>query len=70
MENPGVARQMLPMAILFGVVLSLAVSGGSISAKQSWTVTAGGTTKSFAVVANTFQPRRIEVGVGDTITWK
>lgn len=70
MENPCVARRMLSMAILFGVVLSLVVSGGSIYAKQSWTVTAGGTTKGFAVVANTFQPRRIEVGVGDTVTWK
>lgn len=41
-----------------------------LQAGRLWTVTAGGTTKDFAVVANTFQPRRIEIAGDDTVMWK
>jgi plastocyanin len=51
-------------------VLIISIHPARLHAKQTWTVTAGATTKDFAVVANTFQPRIIEVAVGDTVTWK
>ncbi len=56
------------MLVLLAIVV--AISLGPVQAKQSWTVTAGGAIKGFAVVTNTYQPRNIEVAVGDTVTWK
>lgn len=40
------------------------------AAPRTWTVLVGGGIKGTAVVANRFSPRRIEVAVGDTVTWQ
>ncbi len=56
--------------MLLSFLISVALLVPPLHAGRSWTVTAGGATRDFAVVANTFQPRRIEIAVGDTVHWK
>jgi plastocyanin len=56
------------VAICAAIVL--ATPTAPARAKQNWTVIAGGGTKDSAVVAQAYFPKTIEVGVGDTVTWK
>jgi plastocyanin len=60
------------IAVVVIAVLALVWSGAFVTpatAKQTWTVVAGGGVKDSSVVSNVFHPRRIEVAVGDTVTW-
>jgi plastocyanin len=51
-------------------VMALTIRTPSIArAGQSWSVVVGGGVPGAWVVANTFQPRTIEIAVGDTVTW-
>ncbi len=52
------------------VLSMLSWQTGTAHAARTWTVIAGGITSQGAVVANGFFPRRIEIGVGDTIRWQ
>lgn len=52
------------------ILLTVAVPAAPVqAAARTWTVSAGGFTDS-GVFANTFQPRVIEIAVGDTVLWK
>jgi plastocyanin len=67
-------------AVAFGVVLALAAAvalggcaaGGNGSGTGGDTGGGGGGTgeNEVAMVNNTFQPSRIEIAVGDTVTWR
>jgi len=61
----------LRVATLFAIwaILALIVPLTPAAAKQTWTVIAGGGKKDFAVVANAFYPRSLEIATGDTVTW-
>lgn len=63
-------KRLFQIIMLLGVVVTVALPAAPLQAKQSWSVTVGWTTQDFAVVANTYQPRTIEIAVGDTVTWK
>ncbi len=55
---------------IVSLIFCLAVSGAPArGANQTWTVIAGGGVPGASVVANSFQPRTIEIAVGDTVTW-
>jgi len=60
--------------VLVAIVVALAVTAlvpvVPVHAAQTWTVLAGGGTKDAAIIANAFYPRTLEVGVGDTVSWK
>lgn len=56
------------VAICAAIVL--AIPTAPARAKQNWTVMAGGGTSDARVFAQTYFPRTIEVGVGDTVTWQ
>jgi plastocyanin len=62
----------LSIAVLAAICVAFALSVPlpPAVAKQAWTVIAGGGTKDSAVLAQGFLPKTIEVGVGDTVTWK
>lgn len=52
------------------LIFCLTVSGAPArGANQTWTVIAGGGVPGASVVANSFQPRTIEIAVGDKVTW-
>ncbi|MGQ0568735.1 MAG: cupredoxin domain-containing protein [Armatimonadota bacterium] len=55
------------------VVLTLVLGGTALptrAAPQSWRVIAGGVNRDGAVWSNAYHPRRVEIGVGDTLTWQ
>ncbi len=56
------------------ILILLMVAGwGAITpaqaAARTWTVQTGGGAKDTSVVSNSFRPRSIEIGVGDTVKW-
>lgn len=61
-------------ALLVLVLISLAVWGLAVppaaQAARTWTILGGGEKPDLSVVANAFYPRRLEVAVGDTVTWQ
>jgi plastocyanin len=65
---------MVMQRVLVAIVVALAVTAlvpvVPVHAAQTWTVLAGGGTKDAAITANAFYPRTLEVGVGDTVSWK
>ncbi|MDR7481137.1 MAG: plastocyanin/azurin family copper-binding protein [Armatimonadota bacterium] len=62
----------LRTAMLLGVlvVLSVVLVPQAQGAPRPWTVLVGGGVAGTAVVSNAFQPRSVEVAVGDTVTWQ
>lgn len=63
-------RQRMLVAIVVALTVAALVPAAPVRAAQTWTVLAGGGTKDLSVVANAFYPRTLEVGVGDTVSWK
>ncbi len=63
-------KRTLHISISLVLLVLAALPAAPVQAKRSWTVTVGGATKDFSVVTNTFQPRNIEIAVGDTVIWK
>ncbi len=62
--------QRVLVAIVVALVVTALIPTAPVRAAQTWTVLAGGGTKDTAIIANAFYPRTLEVGVGDTVSWK
>lgn len=57
------------LLMIVASTVCLAIRSSALRAAQTWTVAVGGGVPGARVVANTFQPRTIEVSVGDTVTY-
>lgn len=63
-------KKALCTTVVLMLMASLVVAIAPVQgAKRTWTVLTGGAVKDAAVVSNSFRPSRIEIAVGDTVTW-
>lgn len=66
-----VVKRAARLFMLMLLVLALTLSIAPIArAQRTWTVIAGGATKGWAIQAQGFFPRTIDVAVGDTVRWQ